>query len=59
MTYADNNLEVPPNSVLTPEQDAILDMYIQKLDAFFENLKESEKLQVEIETLHLKRIVTK
>ncbi len=47
------------NNVLTVEQDVILDMYIQKLDAFFENLKESEKIQVEIETLHLKRIVTK
>ena len=47
------------NNVLTVEQDVILDLYIQKLDAFFENLKESEKIQVEIETLHLKRIVTK
>lgn len=52
---SDNQL----NNVLTEEQDVILDMYIQKLDAFFENLKESEKIQVEIETLHLKRIVTK
>ena len=47
------------NNVLTVEQDVILDLYIQKLDAYFENLKESEKIQVEIETLHLKRIVTK
>jgi hypothetical protein len=54
-----NRLDNQLDSVLTEEQDVILDMYIQKLDAFFENLKESEKIQVEIETLHLKRIVTK
>ncbi|QNF33717.1 hypothetical protein HUW51_13670 [Adhaeribacter swui] len=51
--------EEKENSVLTEEQDLILDMYIQKLDAYFESLKESEKIQVEIETLHLKRILTK
>ena len=47
------------NSVMTAEQDAILDLYIQNLDSFFEEIKESEKVQVEIETLHLKRILTK
>ncbi|CAN5151170.1 hypothetical protein BH23BAC1_BH23BAC1_41150 [soil metagenome] len=45
--------------VLTPEQDNILDSYIHHIDNFFEALKESEKVQVEIETLHLKRILTK
>jgi len=47
------------NSVLTSEQDAILDLYIKNLDNVFEAVKESEKIQVEIETLHLKRILTK
>ena len=60
MAYADtsHSPEVKPDSVLSPEQDAILDLYIQKLDAYYEHLKESEKIQVEIETLHLKRILT-
>ncbi len=51
--------EKKQNSVLTSEQDAILDMYIKNLDNFFEAVKESEKIQVEIETLHLKKILTK
>ncbi len=59
MADGNNNRELKPESVLTPEQDAILNLYLQKLDAFFEQLKESEKIQVEIETLHLKRILTK
>ncbi len=45
--------------ILTAEQEAILDLYINNLDNFFEALKDSEKVQVEIETLHLKRILTK
>ncbi|MDQ3292110.1 MAG: hypothetical protein M3Q05_12560 [Bacteroidota bacterium] len=60
MAYGENNRgHKPEDSVLTPEQDAILDLYLQKLDVFFEHLKESEKIQVEIETLHLKRLLTK
>jgi hypothetical protein len=51
--------EKKQNSVLTSEQDAILDMYIKNLDNFFEAVKESEKIQVEIETLHLKRILNR
>jgi hypothetical protein len=47
------------NNVLTPEQDVLLDMYIKNLDNFSENLKASEKIQVEIETQHLKSILTK
>ncbi len=46
-------------SILTNEQDALLDLYIKSLDEFFVRLKDSEKIQVEIETLHLKRILTK
>lgn len=46
-------------SILTKEQDALLDLYITNLDKFFESIKESDKVQVEIETLHLKRILSK
>lgn len=46
------------NNILTDEQDAILDMYLERLDDYFENVKEHEKMEVEIETLHLKRILT-
>ncbi|WP_190300361.1 hypothetical protein [Rufibacter hautae] len=45
-------------SVLTQEQDALLDLYLNNLDNFFENQKNAEKIQVEIETLHLKKILT-
>ncbi len=57
VTSADNKGEIKSSSVLTSEQDAILDLYLQKLDDFYESLEESEKIQVEIETLHLKRIL--
>lgn len=50
--------EIAQPCILTPEQDALLDMYLKNLDNFFENIKESEKIQVEIETLHLKRILS-
>lgn len=45
--------------ILTPEQEDILDLYIQNLDSYMESIKESERLQVQIETLHLKRILSK
>ncbi len=47
------------NNILTPEQDMLLDLYLKTLDKFSENLKASEKIQVEIETQHLKKILTK
>ena len=53
------NIPVSPDSILTPEQDAILDLYIENLDHFFEEIKESEKTQVAIETQHLKRILSR
>jgi hypothetical protein len=54
-----NKQEDPsPPGILTPEQAALLDMYLQNLDSFLENIKTSEKIQVEIETLHLKKILT-
>ncbi len=55
----DKTTKTPEKSILTTEQDAVLDMYSKNLDDFFERIKDSEKVQVEIETLHLKRILTK
>jgi hypothetical protein len=59
MTPDDKEMTSPPHGILTQEQDAVLDLYIQHLDKHFEELKLSEKLQVEIETMHLKKILTK
>lgn len=59
ITGGDRNGEVPQHGVLTPEQEAILDLYLKHLDTYLEDLKESEKIQVKIETLHLKKILTK
>lgn len=55
----DQKTAVPQHNILTAEQDAILDMYLDRLDDYFKNIKEQEKMQVEIETLHLKRLLTK
>jgi hypothetical protein len=55
----EQNRNVHPKNVLTEEQDIILDMYLQKLDEQFEHIKASEKMEVEIETLHLKRILSR
>lgn len=48
-----------PKKVLTAEQEDILDLYIRNLNAFYTNIRESEKIELEIETLHLKKILTK
>ncbi len=54
----------PPSSdssfknILTQEQEALLDLYLQNLDNFFQNQKDAAKIQVEIETLHLKKILS-
>lgn len=48
----------PMRSILTVEQEALLDGYIQKLESKYESLKLAEKIQVEIETEHLKRIIS-
>ena len=45
--------------ILSAEQEEILDLYLKNLDEFLDSAKESEKAQVEIETLHLKKILTK
>ena len=54
----ENTKSVHPDSILSEEQEAILDLYIESLDNYFEELKQSEKTQVEIETLHLKRLLS-
>lgn len=59
MREENNNTNMPYNSILTEEQDQILDMYIQRMDEYFESIKASEKMEVDIETLHLKRILAK
>lgn len=55
----DKRKHTPDKSILTKEQDALLDMYLKNLDDIFEGIKATEKVQVEIETLHLKRILSK
>lgn len=47
------------NEILTKEQENLLDLYLDKLDYLFEQMKAAEKVQVEIETLHLKKILSK
>lgn len=54
----DKKEHMPPKKLLTPEQEELLDLYIQKLDTHYEKLKTSEKIQVEIETEHLKKILS-
>ncbi|WP_266205163.1 hypothetical protein [Pontibacter kalidii] len=46
-----------PERLLTQEQEALLALYLQKLDSYFEELKASDAIQVEIETQHLKKIL--
>ncbi len=55
----DDKKQPQPNSILTKEQEAILDLYVIRLDEIFEELKAADKIQVEIETRHLKKILTK
>jgi len=59
MADAADKIEANQKRILSPEQDALLDMYINSLDTYFEEIKNSEKVQVEVETLHLKRILSK
>jgi len=46
-------------NILTQEQEELLDLYINNLDEYLESIKDSERLQAQIETLHLKRILGK
>jgi hypothetical protein len=54
----DKNKKAPQDIILTAEQEEILDLYLTNLDTIFEEIKESEKMQVDIETLHLKRLLS-
>lgn len=57
---AEKNGQPPvPKNILDQEQEHILDLYIQSLDSYLDELKAFEKVQVEIETQHLKKILTK
>lgn len=58
MANGNKQQDPSPPDILTPEQATLLDLYVQNLDNFLENIKASEKIQVEIETLHLKKILT-
>ncbi|MGV3503577.1 MAG: hypothetical protein ACO1O1_07700 [Adhaeribacter sp.] len=57
MAEGDKTRQEKESQLLTAEQEQILDKYLQNLDHVFENMKASERIQVEIETLHLKRIL--
>ncbi|MDQ3393699.1 MAG: hypothetical protein M3512_06255 [Bacteroidota bacterium] len=46
-------------SVMTVEQEEILELYITHLDNYLGSIKDSERLQATIETLHLKKILAK
>ena len=54
----DKDQQKTSNSVLTEEQEEILDLYIQNLDSYYEELQASDAIQVEIETQHLKKILS-
>jgi hypothetical protein len=58
MMKEDKPKQTPLHSILTEEQDALLDSYILKMESKYESLKLAEKIQVEIETEHLKRILS-
>jgi len=58
MAGGEEQKEVNQPGVLSAEQDAILDMYLKSLDNFWEEIQNSERVQVEIETQHLKRILS-
>lgn len=56
---AEKDKSPTPGNPLTAEQQELLYLYLEKLDMYFEQLKASEKVQVEIETAHLKKILGK
>ncbi|MDX5436847.1 MAG: hypothetical protein LPK03_06605 [Pontibacter sp.] len=47
----------PARNILTLEQVELLELYLQKLDTIYEELKMAEKVHVQIETEHLKKIL--
>jgi len=59
MANSKDRYAAPSGRLLTREQEAILDLYIEKLDNMFMELKAADAVQVEIETEHLKKILGK
>ena len=55
----DKDIRGHGHTILNEEQEAVLDMYLANLDNFLATIQESENVQVETETLHLKKILTK
>ncbi len=49
--------DIASERLLTLEQQGILEQYIVALDNYYEALQASEKLQIEIETEHLKKVL--
>ena len=54
----DKGQDLQSGKVLDPEQESLLDQYIEHLDVFYEGLKRADAIQVEIETQHLKKILS-
>ncbi|WP_202916004.1 hypothetical protein [Pontibacter pamirensis] len=54
----DKDQKKTSKTILTDEQEELLDLYIQNLDGYYEELKASDAIQVEIETQHLKKILS-
>lgn len=59
MMMEKNNQESSSSVILTAEQESVLDLYLEKLDKFLSEAQEAENIEVETETLHLKKILTK
>lgn len=59
MAARETKAEATRQLILTEEQEVLLDQYLNRLDTYLEELKTTERIQVEIETLHLKRMLSK
>lgn len=55
----DTSKETFSATILNEEQENVLDLYLTRLDSFLSEAQESENIEVETETLHLKKILTK
>lgn len=53
-----NSSDREKQPLLNTDQEALLDQYILHLDVYFEALRRADAIQVEIETQHLKKILT-
>lgn len=55
---ADVRNDMKSNQLLNEAQEDVLNLYLLRLDNYIEKMKDAEKTQVEIETLHLRKILT-